>query len=100
MPEWESDNVFLLDINESRVKIIRTFDELMEFDKQYGVENERLMKWRNIDWGMVANDWGGIEIAPYINKARFGVSWYYGWDVASGCIWGNGVITNIERINK
>ena len=27
------------------------------------------------------------------------VGWYYSWDVASGCIWGSGVIKKIERIN-
>ena len=98
MPEWESDNVFLLDIDESRVKVIRNFQELMEFDKEYGVESERYANWRSINWGRVSNDWGGVEIAPYIYKARYDVSWYYGWDIASGCIWGNGVIRGIKKI--
>jgi hypothetical protein len=25
--------------------------------------------------------------------------WYYGWDIASGCIWANGAIQNIEKLN-
>ena len=101
MPAWESENVFKIGINESRIKIIRVYDELVEFDKEYGVPfNFGYKKYTNIDWGKVANDYGGIEIVPYIYEARRKIDWYYGWDVASGCIWGNGVINKIERLNK
>lgn len=101
MPHWETENVFKIDINESRVKLIRTYDELINFDKEYGSEYTfGYETYTKIDWVKVAGDWGGIEIAPYIYKARMVLEWYYGWDVASGCIWGDGVITNIERINK
>jgi hypothetical protein len=100
MPDWERDNVFVLDIDESKMKIIRTYDELIKFDEAYGVnDNRRYGRYREIDWSRVANDWGGIEIAPYIYEARYDVFWHYGWDVASGCIWGDGVIKNIRRIN-
>lgn len=98
MPDWEADNVFKIDIDESRVKIIRTFEEILEFDKQYGFDMERYMGWRSIDWVSVAEDWGGIEIAPYIYEARMKLNWYYGWDVASGCIWSDGVVKNIQKI--
>jgi hypothetical protein len=98
MPEWEVENIFSIDINESGIKIIRGYDELLEFDNEYGV-NESF--YRAIDWGRVSMDYDGIEIAPYINKARLDrkVSWYYGWDVASGCIWGDGIIRGIKRLN-
>ena len=39
-----------------------------------------------IDWPKVAEHYSGIEICPYLASRR-DVSWYYGWDVASGCIW-------------
>lgn len=44
----------------------------------------------------VAKDYDGIEIAPYQESLRYDLEWYYGWDVASGCIW------NFEgiRLNK
>jgi hypothetical protein len=96
MPDWESDSVFILDIDESKMKIIRNYEQLIEFDEVYGVNENGL--YREVDWSRVANDWGGIEIAPYIWKARMKIRWYYGWDVASGCIWGSGVIKNIQKI--
>jgi len=52
-----------------------------------------------IDWGRVAEDYSGIEIAPYLYEARMKHMWYYGWDVASGCIWGKGVVKNITKIS-
>jgi len=102
MPDWEHDNVYQLDINESKIKIIRNFNELVAFDKIYGVENESRMFFDNgrmIDWAKVAKDFDGIEIAPYIYEARFEYNWYYGWDVASGCIWSSDVIKDIKKLN-
>ena len=42
-----------------------------------------------IDWPRVANDYAGIEICPYLSSKRNDDDsfWYYGWDVASGCVW-------------
>jgi hypothetical protein len=102
MPDWEHDNVYQLDINEGRVKIIRNYEQLIEFDAEYGVDNETRVFFDNgrmIDWGKVAKDFGGIEISPYIFKARYNLQWYYGWDVASGCIWSNDVIRDIKKLN-
>lgn len=99
MPDWETDNVFKIDINESNILIIRNYEEITEFDKEYGVPYRTSYKtYTNIDWGKVANNYGGIEIAPYIYEARRTIEWYYTWDVASGCIWGDGVIKNVEKI--
>jgi hypothetical protein len=95
MPEWETDNIFKLDIDESKILMIRNIEELDAFDKKY-TDNDDM--WRGIDWRKVASEYGGIEIAPYIYEGRFEYLWYYGWDVASGCIWDDGVIINIEKI--
>lgn len=98
--KWETEHVFLLDINESRMKIIRTADELKEFDKQYGEYKSDFYE-RLINWVKVANDYDGIEIAPYISSMRMDreVTFYYPWDIASGCIWGNGVVRGLKRLN-
>lgn len=42
-----------------------------------------------IDWPKVAEHYAGIEICPYLSSKRMDDDsfWYYGWDVASGCIW-------------
>lgn len=54
----------------------------------------------SIDWKKVANEYDGIEINPMIYKLRLmGLSWYYTWDVAGGCIWKprNATLTKIGR---
>ena len=99
MPDWETEHVFKIEVDESRMRVIRNYDDLLGFDKEYGVEEDFGYSQKNIDWGKVASDYGGIEIAPYIHKGRYDISWYYGWDVASGCIWGDGVIKGIKRIS-
>ena len=107
MPDWEDEHVFKIEVDESRMRVIRNYHELLGFDKEYGIEEDFGAKYgksigysqKNIDWRKVASDYGGIEIAPYIYKGRYDISWYYGWDVASGCIWGDGVIKGINRIS-
>tara|TARA_Y100001970_G_scaffold2942_1_gene3464 strand:- start:1204 stop:1773 length:570 start_codon:yes stop_codon:yes gene_type:complete len=44
---------------------------------------------KQIDWPRVASDYAGIEICPYLSSKRNDDDsfWYYGWDVASGCVW-------------
>jgi hypothetical protein len=107
MPEWESEHVFIIKVNEPRIKIIRTLDEIDAFTKEYG-SNEGSSRYRmtggsykdySIDWRRVAADYDGIEIAPYNYRARNEYIWYYGWDVASGCIWNKGALQDIKRIS-
>lgn len=102
MPDWEHDNVYRLDINESRIKIIRTYKELLAFDAEYGLDNQGRSFFDNgrmIDWAKVAKEFDGIEIAPYIFEARYELQWYSTWDVASGCIWSGDAIKDIEKLN-
>jgi hypothetical protein len=111
MPDWEADNVFKIDINEDRILKITNYKELVAFEEKYNamrpedrtVTSYSIMmasRYKSIDWSLVAKDYAGIEIAPYIYKARYDHMWYYGWDVASGCIWGDGAITNITKLNN
>ena len=46
------------------------------------------IKWENylVDWDKVSQDYGGIEICPYLKKRKHYL-WYHSFDVASGCIW-------------
>lgn len=103
MPDWESEYVFKIDIDENNIIKITNYNELVDFENEYGVDGDSYFssnKYRNINWDKVAKNYGGIEIAPYIYKARLTHMWYYGWDVASGCIWSDNVITNITKLNK
>lgn len=72
------------------VLLIRNYDQLVRFENRYVVKDETNYSRKNnfsINWAKVAEDYDGIEIAPYIYEARYEHAWYYGWDVASGCIW-------------
>lgn len=51
-----------------------------------------------INWGLVARAFQGIVITPYCWSRRHQLSWYYGWDCASGCIWDLSAIAAVEPI--
>jgi hypothetical protein len=94
MPDWEYDNIFKIDLNESNMLMIDTLEKLYSFNKEFGAYFSQTL----IDWKKVSNSYGGIEISPYMWPARMELDWYYGWDVASGCVWNKNVIQNIEKI--
>jgi hypothetical protein len=52
-----------------------------------------------IDWKKVAKEYSGIEICPYIGEQRLKFSWYYPWDVASGCVWDNSAVKSINLVS-
>jgi len=91
-PDWERDHAFVLDVDESRLLKINNYNDLQRFNEEYGIEGYY------IDWEKVSEKYGGIEIAPYIYQARYEISWYYDWDVASGCIWGPDMFKNSKLI--
>ena len=65
-------------------------DEYLTVDKSGVMGQEaRWQPGQMINWQKVAKDYDGIIIAPYIWSRRLSdhTMWYYGWDVASGCIW-------------
>ena len=97
--DWEEDYIHIIDVDLTKIKVIRNYQELIEFNNQYGTKENHSA---DIDWVKVSKDYSGIEIAPYIYKARFDreVFWYYAWDVASGCIWDSAAIKSIENLNK
>jgi hypothetical protein len=87
---YEEKEVYAFEISLNGLNVLRitNYDELLKFEEAYLVSNENeYMKKFDINWVKVAENYDGIEIAPYIYKARMGHFWYYGWDVASGCIW-------------
>ena len=88
---------YLLEVNLNRMCVIRTEKELLDFNSKYGIE----IRWSTgIDWLKVSKDYDGIEICPYQWNQRMELDWYYGWDVASGCIWGSGAFKNIEEVEN
>lgn len=94
MPEWEKDDAYLLEVDESRLLKLETVNDTLYFTKQYGDE-----RGDTINWEEVGEDYGGIEIPEYLYDLRFKLNWYYPWDVASGCIWGEGILKNAKKLN-
>jgi hypothetical protein len=84
------DRNVLTDIrNKDKNKLLEDFDL---FNKKYGKDS-------SINWKKVSEDYGGIEICPFLKKRREKNVWYWAWDVASGCIWNTkSIIKNTELI--
>ncbi len=80
---------------------LQTAGELEAFHAEYSVAQTAAFpltaeRYRPIDWHAVARAYEGIIIAPYQWSMRLdGPFWYYGWDVASGCIWDLGAIDSV-----
>jgi hypothetical protein len=82
------------------------FEELLEFTKRYGADYDAFsdIKCPAIDWKVVAKDYDGIEIIPFIcgtgdlPAGEDCVFWYDGWDVASGCIWNPNGVSSLELV--
>lgn len=95
-PNYQGDYVYEVDINGSNILQIKDYSEITVFTKEYGSDKQIAPGIIfNIDWPKIELRYDGIEINPYIRQARNDTKtlWYYGWDVASGCIW------NLEKVN-
>lgn len=74
---------------------LATPEQLVDFTKEWGLANEDHIQKiygedalsHQIDWVAVAGSYDGILITPYHWSKRLEVHWYYGWDVASACVW-------------
>jgi len=86
-----------------------TVEQVAEFGNEFGLDvlaDVPARPWRDgrqcqrVDWPRVAGKWPGIIIAPFQWSMWQDVtqSWYYTWDVASGCIWDASIIESVERI--
>lgn len=98
-----TDNRFLIDIDESRILRMSNLKQLISFTKKYAASIPEIGESASmIDWDKVSKDYAGIEINPYVHAARLNMKtmWYYGWDVASGCIWDLSIIKNYKKINQ
>lgn len=73
------------------------FDEVFSVVPGWAREYD-IMDYKMIDWEPICWAWAGIIIAPYQWAYRHGLSWYYGWDCASGVVWNEDAIVGYERI--
>ncbi len=97
-----ANHLHAVDLADCRMLTIATLDELDTFNEMYGVDNGH-ERFYGVRWADLAQEYDGIEIAPYQWKRRLanGMAWYYTWDVASGCIWRprGATVTHIRAID-
>ena len=102
MPEWLHKYIHKININKDVLTDIRNKNKnkllVINNVKDFDIFNKRYGYKRGINWIKVAEDYGGIEICPFLYK-RSNYLWYAIWDVASGCIWNTkSIIKNSELI--
>jgi hypothetical protein len=93
-PNRGYDTVYEVFPNEATVLFITTLQEFADFENEY----LKLGKYEKvIDWKRLSEKYHGIEICPYQRTRRMESSWYYPWDVASGCIWNPAGIKEMKK---
>ena len=101
-PEWCAEEEFGIGPNrfivtlaaDANILHLTTAEEITEFHAEYRSGNDDFY----LDHQRVAEKYQGLIIAPYQWSLRWdGPSWYYSWDVASGCIWDAAAIEAVRR---
>ena len=99
MPEWVEGWQYLYELNITEAVLqLPTPEEILAFDERYRFRDAPYESY--INWAAVANDFPGLEICPYQFSLRYSLRWYYGWDVASGCIWDARGVEEMHPIAK
>jgi hypothetical protein len=81
------DSSYDVILNDYEILFITDKNDFKKFEKMYGIPNRDFPEDIRIDWPKVTSHYDGIEICPYRTDMRMESDWYYGWDVASGCVW-------------
>lgn len=88
------DSSYNVILNDYEILFIPDESHFEKFTKMYSVFHPRDPTGSKgldkvIDWPKVAEHYAGIEICPYLSSKQNDDDyfWYYGWDVASGCVW-------------
>lgn len=95
-PGWKGEYIYKIKLAGGVLQITNR-QQLQKFHDDYQAE-QVYGGGQFINWKPVAYKWKGIEIAPYQGWARMKLTWYYPWDVASGCIWNAAAISKFIRV--
>ena len=103
MPHRETEHVFKIEIENDPDTIIKIDDDklFLWFSKKFkDPENEGKFGNHKINWPEVTKKYKGIEFPKYFSEYRMDHdhSWYYPWDIASGCIWDLSAIKNVTKL--
>ena len=97
MPDFLGPYNHRIRVDYSKILRIGCSAELVAFDQKYRAPGTNTYALEGIDWLRVREDYSGIEISPYQWEHRLSMMWYYGWDVASGCVWDWNAILSVEE---
>ncbi len=97
MPHWKGVYIYEVYMDKSNILKIKGYSQIEDFTKEYILKDGQYSETYFIDWKRVSLKYDGIEINPYMWKYRLELGWYYGWDVASGCVWNLDKV-KIERL--
>lgn len=103
MPHWLNNKIrYEVEIDTKDILILENKQDLTEFTNMYGYSISNLLTMQHINWIKVAETYKGIEIPNYLYNCRLDHNffWYYGWDVASGCIWDTSTIKSLTIIDN
>ena len=104
MPQWlgagsRASHKINLEIDKTNVLVIQTLEEFDSFHDKYCSLNPYRHESTHINWKRLSENYDGIEITNYLYERRLDskCEWYYGWDVASGCIWNTDIIKVVGK---
>lgn len=100
-----------IELDMSNILELRSAKDIDDFTLDYGTQDYEMAHFMvakypgyvaeyAINWAMVARDFRGLAITPYIRERRTDrhTSWYYTWDCSSACIWDYDAILDITPI--
>ena len=94
MTDWISEycSAFSIELG-SNILILKDKEDYVNFTKRYSKNSS------NIKWEVVAKKYDGIiAYAPRRFAFDRSLSWTYGWDITSACIWNSEGIKDIDEI--
>lgn len=109
-PAKAPDELFVYRVvldSSARILAAGTAEETEALVEEYGIKlHPDLIEARTLDWKAISQDgYDGIILTEYLYGAGLRREprglWYYGWDCASGCIWGGQeVVESLELVRR
>lgn len=93
----ELENCYEISIDLSNILLINNNTDFDYFTRHYRGSDR--YRGKMISWGEVAKEYKGVVISPFLWD-RCHVTWYSGWDVASGCIWDTSAIKDFKLVRQ
>lgn len=95
-PDWIGQHWYEVVLApEARILSLTTAYDVLMFGRQYAAPERYPGDTGAILWRELEATYDAIEINPYQWSMRLHdeTSWYYSWDVASGCVWAPSLVT-------